>query len=124
MIRQLDLVIVTVSDQDAARDFYTEKLGFEVRTDEPYGEGRRWLEVAPPGSDGKVALVTPMPGGAEPGQDTNVSFTCDDIDADHAALRESGVDIEDVMRMDPPVPPMAFFRDQDGNRYLLVERGE
>lgn len=122
MIKQLDLVMVPVSDQDAAKDFYTEKLGFEVRSDQPYGDGHRWLEVAPPGSEGKVALVAPMPGGSEPGGDTNASFTCEDIDADHAALRERGVDIEDIMRVDPPVPPMAFFRDLDGNRFLLVQR--
>ena len=122
MIKQLDLVMVTVADQEAAKDFYTEKLGFEVRSDQPFGDGLRWLEVAPPGSGGKLALVAPMSEDAKPGQDTNASFTCDDIDAEHAALREKGVDIDDVMRMDPPVPPMAFWRDLDGNRFLLVER--
>src|SRR4051794_33018878 len=101
MIKQLDLVMVPVSDQDAARDFYTQKLGFEVRSDQAYGEGQRWLEVAPPGSEAKVALVLPPPGQPGPGQDMNASFTSDDIDGDHAALRENGVDIEDVMRMEP-----------------------
>jgi catechol 2,3-dioxygenase-like lactoylglutathione lyase family enzyme len=121
MINQLDLVMVPVSNQDSALDFYTRKLGFEVRTDQPYGEGDRWLEVAPPGSDTKVALVPPGEQ-MQPGRDMNVSFTCDDIDQDHSALRENGVEIDDIMRMEPPVPPMAFFRDQDGNRFLLVQR--
>jgi catechol 2,3-dioxygenase-like lactoylglutathione lyase family enzyme len=124
MIKQLDLVIVPVSDQDAARDFYTDKLGFELRGDMPYGEGNRWLEVAPPGAEGKLALIPPMgPDQAKPGMDMRTSFTTDDIDAEHARLRDAGVQIEDVMRMEPPVPPMAFFQDLDGNRFLLVQRG-
>jgi catechol 2,3-dioxygenase-like lactoylglutathione lyase family enzyme len=123
MIKQLDLVIVPVSDQDRARDFYTDKLGFELRGDQAYGEGNRWLEVAPPGAEAKVALIPPMgPDQAQPGMDMRTSFTTDDIDAEHARLREAGVDIEDIMRMEPPVPPMAFFRDLDGNRFLLLQR--
>jgi hypothetical protein len=44
------------------------------------------------------------------------------VDADHAALREAGVDVDpEVMRMGDPVPPMFFFRDADGNRLLLVQ---
>jgi hypothetical protein len=39
-------------------------------------------------------------------------------------MREQGVDVDDVMRMDPPVPPMFFFRDPDGNRFLLVQRAD
>jgi catechol 2,3-dioxygenase-like lactoylglutathione lyase family enzyme len=122
MIKQLELVMVPVSDQDAAQTFYTDKLGFEVRSDQPFGDGNRWLEVAPPDGEARVALVIPPQGMPGPGQEMNASFTCDDIDADHALLRERGVDIDDIMRMESPVPPMAFFRDQDGNRFLLVER--
>jgi hypothetical protein len=45
------------------------------------------------------------------------------VDADHADLRDRGVDVDDeVMRMGDPVPPMFFFRDQDGNRLLIVQR--
>jgi len=68
-----------------------------------------------------VALVQPMEG--EPvGIESRVALRSRDIDADHAALRERGVDVDpEVMRMGGPVPPMFFFRDQDGNRLLLVE---
>jgi predicted enzyme related to lactoylglutathione lyase len=48
-------------------------------------------------------------------------FATEDIDADHAALQARGVDVDaEVMRMGDPVPPMFFFRDQDGNRLLIV----
>ena len=56
----------TVADQDAALAFYTEKLGFEVRSDTRFGENdeMRWLEVAPPGSTARLALNPPMGGAA------------------------------------------------------------
>ena len=121
-ITQLGTVIVPVSDQDRAIAFYTGKLGFETRADIPFGRGDRWVEVAPAGAATSVALFPPMEG--EPiGVDTRVAFTSEDVDADHASLLARGVDVDaEVMRMGDPVPPMFFFRDQDGNRLLIVER--
>ena len=49
-ITQLGTVMVPVSDQDRALEFYVEKLGFETRADIPFGEGERWVEVAPKGA--------------------------------------------------------------------------
>ncbi len=49
-------VTVSVSDQDRAFKFYTEKLGFEVRMDEPMKEGGRWIMVAPPGTQTTIVL--------------------------------------------------------------------
>jgi catechol 2,3-dioxygenase-like lactoylglutathione lyase family enzyme len=121
-ITQVGTVIVPVSDQDRALEFYTETLGFEKRTDVPYGEGGRWVEVAPAGAATTIAIVPPREG-MPTGIDTNTGFTTEDADADHAGLRDRGVDVDDeVMRMGGPVPPMFFFRDQDGNRFLIVER--
>jgi catechol 2,3-dioxygenase-like lactoylglutathione lyase family enzyme len=114
-------VMVPVADQDEAIEFYTGKLGFEKRADIPFGDGNRWVEVAPAGAATTVALVQPMEG--EPvGIESRVALRSRDVDADHAAMRDAGVDVDpEVMRMGGPVPPMFFFRDQDGNRLLLVE---
>ncbi len=119
-ITQVGTVMVPVTDQDKAVEFFVDKLGFEVRQDTPYGEGDRWVEVAPPGSATSISLVNP--GDREPtGVWTRVAFSSEDIDADHANLRARGVDTDDeVMRMPAPVPPMFFFNDPDGNRFLLV----
>ena len=124
-IAQVGSVMVPVSDQGRALEFYVETLGFEKRTDVPYGEGERWLEVAPPGGATSIALVPPREGheGEQPGVWSRVGFTTDDIDAGHADLRARGVDTdEEVMRMGDPVPPMFFFNDPDGNRFLLVQQ--
>jgi predicted enzyme related to lactoylglutathione lyase len=119
-ITRVGTVILPVSDQERALEFFRDVLGFETRVDGEFGDGR-WLEVAPPGAATSIAL---QPG--EPGVgDTEVSFATDDADADHAALREAGVDVDaEVMRMGDYVPPMFTFRDPDGNRFRVVERGD
>src|SRR5919198_4350801 len=121
-ITQVGTVIVPVSDQDRALEFYLDKLGFEKRTDIPYGESDRWVEVAPAGAATTIALVPPREGDPT-GIETRVGFTTEDVDADHATLRDRGVDVDaEVMRMGDPVPPMFFFRDPDGNSFLIVQR--
>jgi catechol 2,3-dioxygenase-like lactoylglutathione lyase family enzyme len=122
-ITQVGTVMVPVSDQDAAIEFFVDKLGFEKRADIPFGNGDRWVEVAPAGAATTVALVLPRPGDTA-GVETRVAFSSEDVDADHASLKGRGVDVDDeVMRMGDPVPPMFFFRDGDGNNFLIVARG-
>ncbi len=120
-ITQVGTVIVPVSDQDRAIAFYCDKLGFEKRSDMPFGNGDRWVEVAPAGADTTIAVVKPRPG--EPtGVETRIALSTKDIDADHADLKARGVDVDDeVSRMGDPVPPMFFFRDEDANVLFVVE---
>jgi len=58
-VTQIGVAMFTVSDQDAALAFYTEKLGFELRSDTPFGENGEYrrVEVAPPGSTGPQAVL-------------------------------------------------------------------
>jgi catechol 2,3-dioxygenase-like lactoylglutathione lyase family enzyme len=123
-IAKLGRVIIPVSDQDRSLEFYTDKLGFEVRADVPFGEGDRWIEVAPPGSDAAVAIMPPRPGETLNNTQTCVAFTTDDLDAARAALKERGVDVDEPMGGEGPVPRMFFFRDLDRNNLLLVEENE
>ena len=114
-------VVIPVADVDGQIDFYVEKLGFEKRSDTPYGDGQRWVEVAPAGAATRIALVPPTDD-APPGGPARVAFATKDADADHADLKARGVDVdEEVMRMGGPVPPMFWFRDPDGNSLLIVE---
>jgi catechol 2,3-dioxygenase-like lactoylglutathione lyase family enzyme len=122
-ITQVGTVMVPVSDQDEAIAFYTEKLGLELRSDVPFGNGDRWVEVAPSGAATTLALVVPREGEAT-GIETRVAFSTTDIDADHADLQARGVDVDaEVMRMGDPVPPMFFLRDHEGNKLLIVAAG-
>ena len=120
-------VIVPVHDQDAMVDFYVGTLGFEKRMDMPFGpgDGMRWIEVAPAGAETTIALAPPPESGVPEGGKLTIGLSTDDVDADHAALKEKGVEVdEEVMRMDGPVPPMFWFTDPEGNRFLIVQRDE
>jgi catechol 2,3-dioxygenase-like lactoylglutathione lyase family enzyme len=121
-ITQVGTVMVPVSDQDQAIAFFVEKLGFEKRADTPFGHGERWVEVAPPGAATTLALVLPREGEAV-GIETRIGFRTEDVDADYKSLSAAGVDVDEVMRMGDPVPPMLFFRDPDGNRFMIVQLG-
>ena len=109
------------TDQDRSIEFYVETLGFEKRTDVPFGGDYRWVEVYPPVGTTGIALAPPREGGPT-AVETGISLTTGDIDATHAELRAAGVDVDaEVMRMGEPVPPMFWFRDPDGNTLLIVE---
>jgi catechol 2,3-dioxygenase-like lactoylglutathione lyase family enzyme len=120
-ISQVGRVIIPVDDQDRALEFYVDTLGFEKRADIPFGDGDRWLEVAPPGSAASIAIMPRQPGKKAGEEQTCIALTTSDLDADHAALRERGVDLDEPMGGDDPVPRMFFFRDPDGNALLIVE---
>lgn len=120
-LRSMASVILSVGDQDRALAFYVETLGMEKRMDVPFGQGARWVEVALPGSAVTIALGRPPEGVTPARGGTCISFAVDDVDATHAALEARGVDVDpQVMRAPPPVPPMFFFRDPDGNPLLAV----
>ena len=125
VVGRVGRVAVPVSDQDRAIEFYTEKLGFTVDADITVDSNYRWVEVSPPGGGTTLAIVPPPQSAPDRiGIDTNVILTTDDIDGAHAELQARGVDTNDVSRMGEPVPPMLFFRDQDGNTLLIVENQE
>ena len=120
-ITQVGRVVVPVSDQDAAIAFYTQKLGFSVIADVPFGDGDRWVEVEPPGGGAGIALTRPQ-GDFQPPRTTGIALISPDARADHAELREKGVDVDaELMGGDGTVPLLFFFRDGDGNGLMVVE---
>ena len=63
MVQKLSHVTLFVSNQDEAKDFYVNKLGFEVRTDHTMDNGFRWLTVgARQQPDVEIVLMEPQPG--------------------------------------------------------------
>ncbi|MGA9491975.1 MAG: VOC family protein [Mycobacterium sp.] len=118
----ISLVCVPTVEQDKAIAFY-ESLGFEKRTDQPFGNGYRWIEVyAPEGTTGIALAPPPAEGGPVQPTNTGITLTTNDIDATHTALKELGVDVDaEVSRMGEPVPPMFWFRDPTGHTLMVVE---
>ena len=137
-ITEVGTVFVPVADQDRALAFYVERLGWEQRSEFEYGSGHRWVEVCPRGSAMAIALVPTSEGESAGGDVARCALATADVEADHAQLRAAGVDVDpeiaragtsrpglvstDVTVTDP-VPPQFFFRDPDGNRFLVVESG-
>ena len=62
-----------------------------------------------------------MPGDPVGNHQTGISLQTDDIDAYHAQLAKSGVDVDpEISRMGDPVPPLFWLRDPEGNTLMVV----
>jgi predicted enzyme related to lactoylglutathione lyase len=122
MINSVAKVVVPVDDQERAVEFWTTSAGFEVARDETFGD-ERWIEVVPPGG-GPVLVLSPRPPDQPRAEVSDmlphspVFFTCEDIHATYAAMRDRGVEF--------PTAPVqqhfgwwALFADPDGTRYAL-----
>jgi catechol 2,3-dioxygenase-like lactoylglutathione lyase family enzyme len=118
-ITQIQLLSLPVTDQDRARDFYVEVLGFEVVRDNQMGSDTRWVQVAPPHAQTSITLVTwfpTMPAGAVKG----TVLETDDLDADVATLTARGLRIEGGIQQQP-WGRFVTFDDPDGNGIVLQE---
>jgi catechol 2,3-dioxygenase-like lactoylglutathione lyase family enzyme len=102
-IRKIGTVVVPISDQERAIDFYVNTLGFEKRADVAMGDAYRWVEVAPAGADTTIAIVPPPPGTPAGDMQTGIALQTTDIEALHAELKARGVDVDaEVSRMATP----------------------
>ena len=129
---KLELVLIPVSDVDRAKEFYTEKAGFDLIVDTQVGEGMRVVQLNPHGSECAIGFGTGITSAA-PGSAQGLHLVVPDIIAARAELAERGVPIGPVRHMvsgqwvDGPHPDrenyMSFadFADPDGNIWLLQE---
>jgi lactoylglutathione lyase len=121
MITRIQTVTIYVSDQDRAKAFYTQKLGFAERRDEPMGPDSRWVELAPGNGETSLVLMQPSPG--MPGYELAKSligswatfiFRVDDMNATCQELGGRGVEFQDA----PSHQPWGWWatiKDPDGN---------
>jgi len=121
---KLEVVPMPVADVDAAKAFYTERVGFALDHDVRPAEGMRVVQMTPSGSACSVVIGEGLPLGA-PGSVRGVQLVVDDLDAARAALAARGVPIGEVMQLGPEGAPgsrFAFFDDPDGNGWAVQER--
>jgi lactoylglutathione lyase len=133
MIDTIGGTVVIVSDQHKAVEFYTQKLGFELKTDMFFGSsssGIRWVEVAPKASQSTISLMVAnaqlMSNEGEieaskkgMGTETGIWFYSDDITSTYGELKKKGVDISAPEKQEWG-GIMSKFKDQDGNSYSLI----
>lgn len=126
MIDRLGTVSMFVSDQDRAKKWYTEVLGFELRQDAPLypGAANRWVAVAPKGAATELVLYLPDENWEHyrqvVGKSQAVTFNVTDAAALVADLKQKGVEF--VTEPDPqPWGTNFIIRDSEGNSLILVE---
>lgn len=117
-IDSFEIISVPVSDQQRAKAFYRDVLGFSLVREEPMGPDMSWVQLAPPGQSVTIALVKALekmkPGGLQ-----GVMVNTADIAAEHAVLRQRGLAIGDIQQQ--PWGRFALFSDPDGNGWILRE---
>jgi predicted enzyme related to lactoylglutathione lyase len=118
MITQLKFVSIPTSDQARALKFYTEQLGFEVSTDQPFDGKQRWIELRVGNSATRVVLFTPEGQESRIGTFFNGSFSCDDVHATYRQLKARGVEFAGEPQKQP-WGEFAIFKDPDGNQFVL-----
>ena len=112
---------VSVTDQDAALDFYINKLGFVKRADEDMGNGMRWVTVELPGTQTGIVLAKGYGSGNPAGSFTGLVLSSNDIQATYEELAAKGVHFTEPPTRQPWGMMQALFEDQDGNGYVLVQ---
>ncbi len=121
MIKALKFASIPVRDQQRALDFYTKKLGFDVMTDQPFGNGVRWIELGITGAATRVVLFTPPGFESRIGTFSGLSFECDSVEDTHRQLSQRGVEF-----VQPPKKESwgtsAIFKDVDGNTFVLSSK--
>lgn len=129
---KLEVVVLPVSDVDRAKEFYVEKLGFNLDVDRQISEHFRVVQMTPPGSGCSVTVGKGL-SDAEPGSVRGLQLVVSDIEAAHAQLIEHGVQASEISHfadgnLKPGLDPerrvfnsFIFFSDPDGNTWAVQE---
>lgn len=120
MITHMKFVGIPTRDQDRALKFWTEKVGFELRTDQPMGP-QRWIELSVRNSNTGIVLWTLDGQEDRVGTRFNGAFACDDVGATYRQLSEKGVEFVTPPQKQP-WGEFAMFKDPDGNQFVLSSR--
>jgi predicted enzyme related to lactoylglutathione lyase len=120
MIKQIKFVSVPVEDQGRALDFYTDKLGFTIITDQPFDDKQRWIELRVPKAETRVVLFTTDEDKDRIGTFMNMSYTCDDLQKTYEELKTRGVEFVNPPKKEP-WGSYAIFKDSEGNSFVLSD---
>jgi predicted enzyme related to lactoylglutathione lyase len=115
---KLELVAVPVSDVDAAKVFYTEKVGFTADHDHRVSDTMRFVQLTPPGSACSIAIGEGITDAA-PGSAPNLQLVVSSIQEARAELVGRGVEVSPIQEF--PWGTFVFFQDPDGNRWAVQE---
>jgi catechol 2,3-dioxygenase-like lactoylglutathione lyase family enzyme len=129
----LEVVVVPVSDIDRAKVFYADRLGFAVDHDTRIGDGKRVVQLTPPGSGCSIVIGEGVVPDMPPGSLRGLQLVVADIVAAHRELVERGVAVSEVTAIDGDAAKVTkggtaldnvgfvFFDDPDGNGWAVQQ---
>ncbi|MEP3889575.1 MAG: VOC family protein [Hellea sp.] len=123
----ISAVTLVVPDYDQAIAFYVEKLKFNLIEDTRISTEKRWVLVAPPGSNGTRLLLAKAASenqlsaiGSQTGGRVFLFLQTDSFDRDFETMMESGVKFNEKPRQEV-YGKVAVFQDPFGNKWDLIE---
>lgn len=116
-MKTIETISIPVADQEKAKEFYVQKLGFSVLFEAVTPQGH-WIQLGIPKDNTSITLVN-GPHHAAPGTVKGTIIGTDNIAKDVEVLRSKGVKMQDVQNF--PHGKITTFADPDGNQWVLRE---
>lgn len=124
MINKIGKITIYVNNQEAAKKFWTEKVGFVIKHVFPMGPNAKWLEVGPSEEEFTTFVLYEKEMMKSQNPSANLGhpsliLSTRDIERAHKEMKEKGIEVTDIMKL--PYGSMFTFKDEDGNPYMLRE---
>lgn len=127
MINKVGQIMLYVNNQDEALNFWTEKVGFTVISEEDNGQGMRWIEISP-AKDAETSIilhnkefVAKMSPGLNLGTPSLMFFT-ENLDKLHNDLSNKNVTVGEIINM--PSGRVFNFADSEENYFAVMEKSK
>ena len=118
MIKGIKFASIPVADQDRALEFYTQKLGCRIITDQPFNDEQRWIELGIPGAETSLVLFTMDEHRDHIGTPAHVTFWTDNVEKTCAEMKAKGVVfVKEPQKQDWGT--FAIFKDSEGNQFVV-----
>ena len=124
MMNKIGKITIYVNNQEEAKEFWTKKMNFVVKLEQPMGPNMKWLEVGPSEDSFTTFVIyeknlmlaqNPQANVGHP----NIILSTDDIESTYNEMKTNEVEVGEIMKM--PYGSMFKFKDMDGNDYLVRE---
>ena len=124
MMNKIGKITIYVNNQEEAKEFWTKKMNFVVKLEQPMGPNMKWLEVGPSEDSFTTFVIyeknlmlaqNPQANVGHP----NIILSTDEIESTYNEMKTNEVEVGEIMKM--PYGSMFKFKDMDGNDYLVRE---
>lgn len=124
MINKIGKITLYVNNQEEAKEFWNNKMGFVVKLEQPMGPNMKWLEVGPSAEEFTSFVLYEKQLMKSQNPEANVShpniiLSTSDIQSTYDEMKAKDIKVEELMIM--PYGKMFVFKDQDNNDYLVRE---